>query len=125
MATPDGRKARVPVNDGCSPVRGTDTKGPTAAVKSAAKMAHIRNTNGTTFNQKFSPLIFKDLSGLRKLSYIIRTYFELKGWEIQVNIVSAETLRDAHKHPEHYQDLMVRVAGYSALFTPPGTANFG
>jgi pyruvate formate-lyase/glycerol dehydratase family glycyl radical enzyme len=118
MATPDGRKAHVPVNDGCSPVRGTDIKGPTAAVKSAAKLAHIRNTNGTIFNQKFSPLIFKDLSGLRKLSYIIRTYFELKGWEMQVNIVSAETLRDAQKHPERYQDLMVRVAGYSALFTP-------
>lgn len=115
-ATPDGRKAGVPVAEGCSPTRGTDIKGPTAAVKSVAKLDHVLADSGSLLNQKFNPIILKDISGLRKLAALIKTYFDLKGMHIQFNVVSAETLRDAQKHPEKYTDLMVRVAGYSALF---------
>ena len=115
-ATPDGRKADIPVAEGCSPTRGTDVKGPTAAVKSVAKLDHVLADNGSLLNQKFNPIVLKDISGLRKLAALIKTYFDLKGMHIQFNVVSAETLREAQKHPEKYTDLMVRVAGYSALF---------
>jgi len=115
-ATPDGRKAGVPVAEGCSPTRGTDVKGPTAAVKSVAKLDHVLADSGSLLNQKFNPIVLKDISGLRKLAALIKTYFDLKGMHIQFNVVSAETLREAQKHPEEYADLMVRVAGYSALF---------
>jgi len=115
-ATPDGRKAGVPTAEGCSPTRGTDVKGPTAAVKSVAKLDHVLADSGSLLNQKFNPAVLKDVSGLRKLAALIKTYFDLKGMHIQFNVVSAETLRDAQKHPEEYADLMVRVAGYSALF---------
>ncbi len=115
-ATPDGRKAGVPTAEGCSPTRGTDVKGPTAAVKSVAKLDHVLGDNGTLLNQKFNPTILKDISGLRKLAALIKTYFDLKGMHIQFNVVSVDTLKDAQKHPEKYADLMVRVAGYSALF---------
>jgi formate C-acetyltransferase len=115
-ATPDGRKAGVPTAEGCSPTRGTDVKGPTAAVKSVAKLDHVLADSGSLLNQKFNPAVLKDISGLRKLAALIKTYFDLKGMHIQFNVVSAETLREAQKHPEEYADLMVRVAGYSALF---------
>jgi len=116
-ATPDGRKAGIPTAEGCSPTRGTDIKGPTAAVKSVAKLDHVLGDNGTLLNQKFSPTVLKDVTGLRKLAALIKTYFDLKGMHIQFNVVDVETLREAQKHPEKYADLMVRVAGYSALFT--------
>ncbi|MFC1957138.1 glycine radical domain-containing protein, partial [Chloroflexota bacterium] len=116
-ATPDGRKAGVPTAEGCSPTQGTDVKGPTAAVKSVAKLDHVLCDNGTLLNQKFHPTTMKDVSGLRKLSALIKTYFDLKGMHIQFNVVSADTLKAAQRHPEAYADLMVRVAGYSALFT--------
>jgi len=115
-ATPDGRKAGMPLADGCSPQQGTDRKGPTAAVKSAAKLNHVACDNGTLLNQKITPQVMKDVSGLRKLAELIRTYFEYKGQHIQFNVASAEVLRDAQKHPEKYSDMLVRVAGYSALF---------
>jgi len=115
-ATPDGRKAGMPSADGCSPAQGTDRKGPMAAVKSAAKLNHVACDNGTLLNQKITPQVMKDISGLRKLAELVRTYFEHKGQHIQFNIASADLLRDAQKHPEKYSDLLVRVAGYSALF---------
>jgi len=115
-ATPDGRKAWLPSADGCSPSQGTDKKGPTAAVKSAAKLNHVACDNGTLLNQKITPQVMKDISGLRKLAQLIRTYFEYKGQHIQFNVASAAVLRDAQKHPEKYPDMLVRVAGYSALF---------
>jgi len=115
-ATPDGRKAGRPAAEGCSPTQGTDIKGPTAAVKSVAKLEHVLADQGTQFNQKFSPSVLQDVTGLRKLSALIKSFFDLKGQEIQFNVVSAETLRDAQQRPEEYADLMVRVAGYSALF---------
>jgi formate C-acetyltransferase len=115
-ATPDGRKAGKAVAEGCSPTQGTDLKGPTAAVKSVAKLDHVLGDNGTLLNQKFNPTLMKDTNGLRKLAALIKTYFDLKGMHIQFNVVSVDTLREAQKNPEEYADLMVRVAGYSALF---------
>jgi len=115
-ATPDGRKAGVPSADGCSPAQGTDKKGPTAAVKSAAKLNHVACDNGTLLNQKITPQVMQEISGLRKMTQLIRTYFGYKGQHIQFNVASAGLLREAQKYPERYPDLLVRVAGYSALF---------
>ena len=116
-ATPDGRKAGMPMNEGVSPAQGTDIKGPTATLKSVAKLNHVLCSGGTLLNQKFHPTAFEGAGQLKKLASLIRTYFALKGMHIQFNVTSAETLRDAQKHPEKYPNLMVRVAGYSALFT--------
>jgi formate C-acetyltransferase len=114
-ATADGRKASEPLSEGISPVQGADRRGPTAVIKSASKMDHIR-TGGTLLNQKFTPQILADEEGIDKFAHLIRSYFRLDGHHMQVNVVSAETLRDAQKHPEKYRDLIVRVAGYSDYF---------
>lgn len=114
-ATPDGRKAWEPLSEGVSPVQGADRKGPTAVIKSVSKIDHVR-TGGTLLNQKFAPELLADEDGLDKLAHLIRTYFKLDGHHIQFNVVNAETLREAQKHPEKYGDLLVRVAGYSDYF---------
>jgi pyruvate formate-lyase/glycerol dehydratase family glycyl radical enzyme len=114
-ATPDGRKAGEPLSEGVSPVQGADRKGPTAVMKSVSKIDHVK-TGGTLLNQKFSPNLLADDEGLDRLAHLIRTYFRLDGHHVQFNVVSAETLREAQKHPEKYRDLMVRVAGYSDYF---------
>jgi len=114
-ATPDGRLAGEPVSEGISPVQGMDRKGPTAVIKSEGKLDHIK-TGGTLLNQKFTPQLLADDEGLEKLKDLIRSYFKLMGHHIQFNVVTAETLRDAQKHPEKYRDLIVRVAGYSDYF---------
>ena len=116
-ATPDGREAGRPTAEGVSPTQGSDKKGPTAAVKSVAKLDHVACDSGTLLNQKFHPTVLKDISGLRKLAALIRTYFDLKGMHVQFNVISRETLMAAQRHPEKYANLIVRVAGYSALFT--------
>lgn len=113
--TPDGRWAEEPLSEGISPVQGADRNGPTAVIKSAAKMDHIK-TGGTLLNQKFTPQVLEGDQGLEKLSHLIRSYFRLDGHHIQFNVVSADTLRDAQKNPEKYSDLIVRVAGYSDYF---------
>jgi len=118
-ALPDGRRAGVPLSEGISPVQGADTHGPTAVLKSAAKIDHIR-TGGTLLNQKFTPAFFEDEEAIRKLTALIRGYFRMDGHHIQFNVVSAKTLRDAQKHPEKYRDLIVRVAGYSDYFNDLG-----
>ncbi|BCV24887.1 glycyl radical protein [Gelria sp. Kuro-4] len=115
-ATPDGRKAREPLADGVAPISGFDLKGPTAVVKSVAKLDHIRLTGGVTFNLKISPGMVDDRAGLLKWMELTKTYFEMGGMQIQYNIVSRAVLEDAQKHPEKHQDLIVRVAGYSAFF---------
>jgi trans-4-hydroxy-L-proline dehydratase len=120
-ATPDGRKARVPLSEGISPVQGADRHGPTAVFRSAAKMDHAR-TGGTLLNQKFTPDLLKDDSGLDKLVHLIRTYFRLDGHHIQFNVVDAATLRAAQEHPEQHRNLIVRVAGYSDYFCDLGKA---
>ena len=118
-ATPDGRKASDPLSEGISPVQGTDRQGPTAVIKSASKMDHVR-TGGTLLNQKFTPHILADDDGIDKLAHLIRSYFKMDGHHIQLNVVSADTLREAQKHPEKYRDLIVRVAGYSDYFVDVG-----
>jgi len=114
-ATPDGRKARQPLSEGISPVQGADRHGPTAVIKSASKMDHLK-TGGTLLNQKFTPQVLEGEEGLMKLTHLIRSYFKLDGHHIQFNVVSADTLRKAQKNPEQYNDLIVRVAGYSDYF---------
>ncbi len=118
-ATPDGRKASEPLSEGISPVQGADRKGPTAVIKSASKMDHVR-TGGTLLNQKFTPQLLADDDGIDKLAHLIRSYFRLDGHHIQLNVISADTLRQAQKHPEKFRDLIVRVAGYSDYFVDVG-----
>jgi formate C-acetyltransferase len=118
-ATPDGRKAFVPLSEGISPFQGVDRQGPTAVIKSASKIDHLR-TGGTLLNQKFSPEFFEDEGSYHNLTALIRSYFSLDGHHIQFNVVNAETLREAQKHPELHRDLIVRVAGYSDYFNDLG-----
>ena len=114
-ATPDGRRAGEPLSDGISPVQGSDRHGPTAVVKSAAKMDHAR-TGGTLLNQKFTPQVLQGEGGLDKVAQLIRSYFRLGGHHIQFNVITTATLRAAQADPEKYRDLIVRVAGYSDYF---------
>ncbi len=114
-ATPDGRRAGRPLSEGISPVQGADRHGPTAVLKSAAKMDHVR-TGGTLLNQKFTPRLLADDKGLEGLVKLVRTYFKLDGHHIQFNVVDAATLRAAKQRPDEYRDLIVRVAGYSDYF---------
>ena len=116
-ATPDGRYAGTPVADGVSPSAGKDTKGPTAAANSVAKLDHYIASNGTLYNQKFHPSALAGQQGLENFVALIRAYFDQKGSHVQFNVVDRETLLDAQKNPEKYKGLVVRVAGYSALFT--------
>ena len=114
-ATADGRKAWTPLSEGVSPVQGADRNGPTAAVRSVAKMDHVR-TGGTLLNQKFTPQVLANDEGLDKLVSLVRGYFKLDGHHIQFNVVDAETLKAAQSNPEQYRSLIVRVAGYSDYF---------
>ena len=116
-ATPDGRYAHTPVADGVSPSAGKDVKGPTAAATSVSRLDHFIVSNGTLFNQKFHPSALSGREGLEKFVALIRGYFDQKGMHMQFNVVDRQTLLDAQKHPEKYKHLVVRVAGYSALFT--------
>jgi trans-4-hydroxy-L-proline dehydratase len=114
-ATPDGREAFKPLSEGISPVQGADRNGPTAVIKSAAKIDHLR-TGGTLLNQKFTPQFFEDDEGIQNVVHLIRSYFKLDGHHIQFNVVTADTLRKAQVTPDNYRDLIVRVAGYSDYF---------
>ena len=114
-ATPEGRRAGRPVSEGISPVQGADRKGPTAVLRSVAKMDHAR-TGGTLLNQKFTPRLLESEEGMEKFVQLIRTYFRMDGHHIQFNVVDAATLRAAQENPEAYRDLIVRVAGYSDYF---------
>ena len=114
-ATPDGRRAGQPLSEGVSPVQGADRCGPTAVLRSVAKMDHAR-TGGTLLNQKFTPQLLADQAGLNGLVQLIRAYFAMRGHHIQFNVVDAETLRAAQRDPQSYRDLIVRVAGYSDYF---------
>ena len=118
-ATPDGRKSGAPLSDGISPSHGADKYGPTAVIKSVAKIDHYK-TGGTLLNQKFMPEVLADQEGRRKLADLVKSYFKLGGHHIQFNVIKAETLRDAQENPENYQNLIVRVAGYSDYFVNIG-----
>ncbi len=120
-ATPDGRRRGGPLSDGISPSQGADKLGPTAVIKSVAKIDHVK-TGGTLLNQKLTPRLLATDEGIEKLGYLIRTYFKLGGHHIQFNVVDAETLKEAQEHPERYRDLIVRVAGYSDYFVGLGRA---
>jgi pyruvate formate-lyase/glycerol dehydratase family glycyl radical enzyme len=117
-ALPNGRKAGEPVSEGISPTQGADTKGPTAVVKSAARIDHAR-TGGTLLNMKFNPQVLAG-EGIDKLLHLIRSYFKLDGHHIQFNVINAEMLRKAQKNPEQNRDLIIRVAGYSDYFVDVG-----
>jgi len=114
-ATPDGRLAETPLSEGISPVQGMDTNGPTAVVRSMARLDHARCC-GTLLNMKFHPSALRAEEGLHKFAHLIRTYFKLGGHHMQFNVISAETLRAAQEHPEEHRNVIVRVAGYSDYF---------
>jgi formate C-acetyltransferase len=115
-ATPDGRKAGVPVSDGLSPVFGRDVKGPTAALRSVTKVDLVRAPNGVIVNQRLAPGLLATEAGRLKMSQLLRGFVEAGGFHWQFNVVSTETLLEAQAHPERFCDLVVRVAGYSAFF---------
>ena len=116
-ATPDGRFAHTPIADGVSPAAGRDVHGPTSAANSVSRLDHFIASNGTLFNMKFHPSALAGRAGLEAFVALVRGYFDQKGSHMQFNVVSRETLKDAQLHPEKYKNLVVRVAGYSALFT--------
>jgi pyruvate formate-lyase/glycerol dehydratase family glycyl radical enzyme len=118
-ATSDGRRAGLPTSEGISPVQGADRNGPTAVIKSAAKMDHLR-TCGTLLNMKFTPGVLQGEEGIDKLAQLVRTYFRLDGHHVQFNVVDAEIMRHAQEYPQEHRDLIVRVAGYSDYFCDIG-----
>ena len=115
LASANGRRAGKPVSEGISPEKGADTNGPTAVLRSCAKMDHL-STGGTLLNQKFTPSVVAGEAGLRQMANLIRAYFNMDGHHIQFNVIDRQTLLDAQAHPEEYKDLIVRVAGYSDHF---------
>jgi formate C-acetyltransferase len=114
-AMPDGRPAGMPLSEGISPVQGADRHGPTAVIKSAAKMDHIK-AGGALLNMKFTPSLLADEDGIDKLAHLVRSYFKMDGHHVQFNVVTAEALRKAQAQPALHRDLIVRVAGYSDYF---------
>jgi formate C-acetyltransferase len=114
-ATPDGRRASMPLSEGISPVQGADRRGPTAVFRSASKMDHVK-TGGTLLNMKFAPSLLAGEEGIERLSHLVRSYFRAGGHHVQFNVVSADTLRRAKADPEAHRGLIVRVAGYSDYF---------
>lgn len=117
-ALPNGRKAGEPVSEGISPTQGADRRGPTAVIRSAARLDHAR-TGGTLLNMKFLPRVLQG-DGVERLTDLVKAYFDLDGHHLQFNVVDARTLREAQRNPERYRDLIVRVAGYSDYFVDLG-----
>ena len=114
-ATPNGRFSGMPESDVTSPSHGADRNGPTAVIKSLAKMDQVKS-GGTLLNQRFLPSVLAGEQGIEAVKNLIRSYFKLGGHHIQFNVVDEETLRDAQAHPDNYRGLLVRVAGYSDYF---------
>jgi formate C-acetyltransferase len=114
-ATPDGRRAGEAINEGVSPVHGSDTGGPTKVLCSVSKLPTIKSL-AQLLNLRLAPGTLASEEGLRCLAALLKGWRNLKVWHVQFNTVSTETLLDAQKHPEKYRDLVVRVAGYSALY---------
>jgi len=115
-ATPDGRRAGSPLTEGCAAHAGTDLTSPTALMRSAARIDHEAHSGGTLLNLKLSPDALRTERDLGNLASLIRAYFELGAFHVQFNVISPETLRAAQQRPAEHQDLLVRVAGYSARF---------
>lgn len=114
-ASANGRRAGKPLSEGISPTQGADTRGPSAAIRSAAKMDHLM-TGGTLLNQKFTPQVVEGEAGLDRMADLVRAYFDLDGHHIQFNVIDRQTLKDAQERPDEHRDLIVRVAGYSDYF---------
>ncbi|WLT32583.1 trans-4-hydroxy-L-proline dehydratase [Geothrix sp. PMB-07] len=115
QASADGRRAGEPLSEGISPVQGADRQGPTAVLRSAAKMDHVK-TGGTLLNMKFTPGLLEGEGGIDRLHHLVRSYFKMDGHHIQFNVVTAAKLREAQADPEAHRGLIVRVAGYSDYF---------
>ena len=116
-ATPDGRHKGDPLAEGCSPTHAADVSGPTSVFKSVSKLRTEKITGGVLLNQKVAPSMLEKPRDRQKLLLLLRTFFNaLKGFHVQYNVVSRETMLDAQLHPENHRDLIVRVAGYSAFF---------
>lgn len=114
-ASSNGRLKGKPLSEGISPEKGADINGPTSVIKSCSKMDHLK-TGGTLLNQRFAPSVVKDKEGLENMSNLIRAYFNMDGHHIQFNVFDKNILLKAQKNPEEYNDLIVRVAGYSDHF---------
>ncbi len=115
-ATPDGRKAGLPLADGAGAAQGRDVRGPTASVLSTTGWTHRPVLGGLVHNVKFSGKTFESAQDRRAVRRVIETYMRRGGFEIQVNVVSKQELLDAQEHPENHRNLLVRVAGYSDYF---------
>lgn len=115
-ATACGRKAGEPISEGVSPVAGTDTSTPLAAMNSCAKMNQDVHSGGTLLNMRLSHDLVKTKRGRSNLAAMVQTFFDMGAFHVQFNTLSTETLLEAQKHPEDYKDLLVRVAGYSTQF---------
>jgi len=115
-ATPDGRLAGEPLADSAGPYQGRDRNGPTAMLKSVASIPHYLAPGTLVVNIRFTKDLFTTKVGREKLRHLIRTYFDLGGMQLQINVVDQAVLRDAIEHPERYGDLIVRVGGYSEYF---------
>jgi formate C-acetyltransferase len=117
-ALPDGRRAGTPVNNGVSPANGMERSGPTALINSEAKLPSVWFQKGSIFNMRLSADSLATESGRSRVMALVKTHFRNDQYHIQFNVLDDETLREAQEKPEEYRDLMVRIAGYSAFFTP-------
>lgn len=115
-ATPDGRKAGERFSPGCGPTSGMDRNGPTASLRSFASIDYTKIMSGSSANMRFNPSLLHSDRQVDQFEAMLRAYFKLGGQHLQISVVDAETLRDAQRNPESYQDLIVRVTGYSARF---------
>ncbi|MEM3061612.1 MAG: pyruvate formate lyase family protein, partial [Candidatus Bathyarchaeia archaeon] len=119
-ATPDGRKAKEPLSDACSPAQGRCENGPTAVYKSLSKLDHVAITNGTLLNMKFNISTFKSEEKIKKFMDSLKTYMDLGGFHVQFNVIDPSVLKEARKNPEKHPELLIRVAAYVALFSQLG-----
>ncbi len=116
-ALPSGRLAGQPLSDAWSPGAGNDLNGPTSVLNSASKIDHVELLSGVTLNMRLDPVVFKSDDGVKRCADMIRTFVDQKIFQVQINVVSSDTLRAAQKEPDKFRDVMVKVAGYSAYFT--------
>lgn len=116
-ATPDGRRAGFPFADGAGPAQGREKQGPTAAVASVCSWNHLPMLGGSAFNQRYTAAAVASKAAREKLKQLIEVFIQRGGFETQINILDAETLKAAQLHPEEYRDLVVRIGGYTDYFT--------
>ena len=115
-ALPSGRLAGEPLSDAWSPCAGTDLNGPTSVFKSHGKIDHVELLSGVTLNMRLDPELFNGEDGIKRCADMIRGFVDQKVFQVQINVISSETLRAAQKEPNKFRDVMVKVAGYSDYF---------